>query len=225
MSDAEFRVLLIMYLIRKRTASIIQLGRKKTASSSKNREKQQCSLEKVLDPKLPKEKETQKVKTKVSSRTCKTIFVVGKEQISLGCNIHTKIETFKPRSKFNFVENFRTRRKVYMGYIDGVLKITFLRLFLFEKWYVLTFSRAPIGAKINQCHFGDLRPFSYKAPKICPDIRGRAKKQPVPWHGGTGQMGALEHFQAISCQHLNFEKKITYGMISCIRDSKKSICI
>ena len=47
-------------------------------------------------------------------------------------------------------------------------------------------SRAPIGTKINQCHFGDLRPFSYKAPKICPDIRGRAKKQPVPWHGGTG---------------------------------------
>ena len=79
MSDAEFRVLLIMNLIRKRTASIIQLGRKKTAKSSKNREKQQCSLEKVLDLKLPKEKETQKVKTKVSSRTCKTIFVVGKE--------------------------------------------------------------------------------------------------------------------------------------------------
>ena len=82
MSDAEFRVLLIrliMYLIRNRIASIIQLGRKKLQNHRKTGEKQQCSLEKVLDPKLPKEKETQKVKTKVSSRTCKTIFVVGKE--------------------------------------------------------------------------------------------------------------------------------------------------
>ena len=55
-------------------------------------------------------------------------------------------------------------------------------------------TRAPIGAKINQCHFGESRLFVMGCPKyVCPDFRGGAKKQPAPWHGGTGQMGALEN--------------------------------
>ena len=33
--------------------------------------------------------------------------------------------------------------------------------------------------------------FCYGAPKICTDFRGGAKKQPVPWPGGTGYNGAL----------------------------------
>ena len=28
--------------------------------------------------------------------------------------------------------------------------------------------------------------FCYGAPKMCAEFRGGAKKQPVPWHGGTG---------------------------------------
>ena len=31
-----------------------------------------------------------------------------------------------------------------------------------------------------------IKAFCYVSPKICPDFRGGAKKQPVPWHGGTG---------------------------------------
>ena len=28
--------------------------------------------------------------------------------------------------------------------------------------------------------------FCYGVPKMCAEFRGGAKKQPVPWHGGTG---------------------------------------
>ena len=56
MSDAEFRVLLIMYLIRKRTASIIQLGRKKTAKSSENRGKTTMQPRKSFGPKIAQRK-------------------------------------------------------------------------------------------------------------------------------------------------------------------------
>ena len=38
-----------------------------------------------------------------------------------------------------------------------------------------------------------IKTFCYEAPEVCPDFRGRAKKQPVPWHSGTGLMGALAH--------------------------------
>ena len=34
--------------------------------------------------------------------------------------------------------------------------------------------------------FRGIKAFCYGAPKVCPDFRGGAKKQPVPWHGGTG---------------------------------------
>ena len=31
-----------------------------------------------------------------------------------------------------------------------------------------------------------IKAFCYGAPRVCPDFQGGAKKQPVPWHGGTG---------------------------------------
>ena len=45
---------------------------------------------------------------------------------------------------------------------------------------------APIGGKINQCHFGDLRVLYNICTDLCINFRGGAKKQPVPWPGGTG---------------------------------------
>ena len=61
-------------------------------------------------------------------------------------------------------------------------------IIIFSNKYAV-YTLAPIGGKINQCHFGDLRVF-FGAPNICTnlctDFRGGAKKQPVPWHGGTG---------------------------------------
>ena len=32
---------------------------------------------------------------------------------------------------------------------------------------------------------------------MCPYFQGGAKKQPVPWHGDTGQMGALDYISSL----------------------------
>ena len=43
----------------------------------------------------------------------------------------------------------------------------------------------PSGQKSTSATSGN-QGFLLWAPKVCPDFRGGAKKQPVPWHGGTG---------------------------------------
>ena len=42
------------------------------------------------------------------------------------------------------------------------------------------------GRPLRQKSTSATSAFCYGAPKVCPDFRGGAKKQPVPWHGGTG---------------------------------------
>ena len=105
------------------------------------------------------------------------------------------IHSNQPRKKDQIKASFRCKYYIYLLGISlevalKLEKLTFSNYLLFN-YYT---QKIQLNTKIKGAHWGKNQPvplrgikaFCHRAPKVWPDFRGRAKKQPVPWHGGTG---------------------------------------
>ena len=102
------------------------------------------------------------------------------------CNIVTRL-LVKEYTTLRFKCQFSctvTRTVYWLPQISKYVVV--MRCCLAWSFATSLWSRVPIRKKINQCYCGGFETFCYRAPKIYPNFRARAKKQPVPWQVGTG---------------------------------------